>query len=120
MSEMIEVHDKHDYVLVEFVGEFNVEAAKQTIDRAVQACAEYGQPAVLLDCRKMTGSLSIMDRFQVAVYGQTSIGKIARLALVRRPDADPPDRFVETVAVNRGINLKLFTDIEQAIEWLRS
>jgi hypothetical protein len=29
-----------------------------------------------------------------------------------------PDNFVENVAVNRGINLKLFTDVDKAIVWL--
>lgn len=31
-----------------------------------------------------------------------------------------PDNFVENVAVNRGINLKIFTDLEKAIDWLKT
>lgn len=30
-----------------------------------------------------------------------------------------PDNFVENVAVNRGINLKIFTDANEAIDWLK-
>jgi hypothetical protein len=29
-------------------------------------------------------------------------------------------RFFETTAINRGFSIRLFTDLDQAITWLRS
>lgn len=116
----LKIVDKGSYILVEFFGEFSVEAGKRCVDRMVQACVEYDRTAVLLDCRKMTGNLRIMDRFEVMVYGQATRGKIARVALVNRPEDTLPDGFSENVGVNRGVNLRIFTHIDKASEWLRS
>ena len=60
-----------------------------------------------------------MDRYQTAIYGQHMIGKVSKLALVRPLAMFGADRFMETVAVNRGINLKLFEDLDEAIAWLK-
>lgn len=43
---------------------------------------------------------------------------IAKLAMLNRPDVILPDNFVENVAVNRGANVKVFTDLENAVRWL--
>ena len=120
MSEVLDIHKKHDYILVGFIGEFNLEAGKRTVDSMIEACFEHDLFAVLLDCRSMTGNLSIMDRYRLVVYGQRMLGKVNRVALVGRQEAVLPDRFAETVAVNRGINLKVFIDMDQAVDWLKA
>ena len=72
-----------------------------------------------LDCRNMTGEIKIFESFNVAEYGVKMIGIISKTALVGREDQMLPDNFVENVAVNRGVNLKIFTEIEKAIDWLK-
>ncbi len=42
------------------------------------------------------------------------IGKVSKLALVGDIKMVLPDRFAETVAVNRGINLKVFGLLNQS------
>jgi hypothetical protein len=118
--ETLEVHDEHGYLNVAFIGEFSLEAAKRTIDRIFQDCSDPERSRVLLDLRKMTGKLSIMDRFQSVIYGQKLIGKVVKLALVAPREAILPDLFAETVAVNRGINMKVLTDVKAALRWLKS
>ena len=120
MAEVLEIQDKQDYIYASFIGLFELEASKRMIDQITQACSMYDRSAVLLDCRSMTGSLPYLDRYQVAVYGQRMIGKVLRLALVRRQEAGPPDLFTEMVARNRGINLKIFADFEEALVWLKA
>ena len=55
----------------------------------------------------------------VAQYGVKMIRVLSKKALVVREDQMFPDNFVENVAVNRGVNLKLFTNVEEAIDWLK-
>jgi hypothetical protein len=119
-SEILEIQDKKDYLLVSFIGEFNLDAGQRTIDRVLEACIQYNLSKVLLDCRRMTGPLSITDRFLVVDYGQVMLGKVLAMVIVGRPDQILPNRFEETVAMNRGINLRVFDDIELAIEYLMS
>jgi hypothetical protein len=39
-------------------------------------------------------------------------------AIVDKPQSAAREWFLETVAVNRGLNLRMFTDIEEARAWL--
>ncbi len=119
MIKNLKIIQKKGYILFNFTGEFSQEAGKQCIDAMVEVCSQSQISRALLDCRNMTGEIEIMDSFMVAKYGVKMIGSISKFALVGREDQMFPDNFVENVAVNRGINLKLFTDIEKAIDWLK-
>ena len=117
-SELLSIQDKGSYLLVEFFGEFSVESGKFCVDRMAEACEKYRHSKVLLDCRKMTGYMPVFDRFEVAVYGTTKRQQLGRLALLNREDVMLPDNFVENVAVNRGLNMSIFTDFSLAETWL--
>jgi hypothetical protein len=117
-QEPLSITDTGSFLLVEFFGKFSVEAGKQCVDRMAEACVKHGRPKVLLDCRRMTGVMSVLHRFQVAEYGATKASQLGRLALLNRKDVVLPDNFVENVAVNRGMNMKIFTDFDEAVLWL--
>lgn len=114
----LSVTDEGAYVLAEFSGEFSVDAGRRCLDAVVAACSEWERSVVLFDFRKMSGRLTISDRFEVMAYGQTTRGTISRMALVNRPVDILLDSFAENVAVNRGVNLRVFSDIDRAIAWL--
>jgi len=116
--EPVSIIDKGAYLLVEFLGEFSVEAGKQCVDKMAEACEKHRRLEVLLDCRRMTGNMSVFDRFQVAEYGATKRRQIPRLAILNREDVVLPDKFVENVSVNRGFVVKIFTDLDEAELWL--
>jgi hypothetical protein len=118
MASSLTIVDSGEYLLAEFSGEFSIEAAKHCIDSMKNASIEKHQSKVLLDCRKMSGPMPITDRFVVAAYAATTRTAIAKLAMLNRPDVILPDNFVENVAVNRGANVKVFTDFEKAVRWL--
>jgi hypothetical protein len=116
--EPVTAVDKGTYVLVEFSGAFSLEAGKRCVDEMDAACEEYGRPKVLLDCRGLTGNMDVFDRFKVTVYGTSHPRHFRRLALLALEEMLLHDRFVENVAVNRGMDLKIFTDIHEAEQWL--
>jgi hypothetical protein len=118
MSYNVKITDQGEYLLVEYSGDFSVGAGKQSIDAMVDAAREKDRSKVLFDCREIRGSLPIIDRFEVAAYAAKTRKVIARLAMLTRPDVVLPDNFVENVAVNRGANVKVFTDSESALRWL--
>ena len=117
--EGLKIIEKEAYVRFDYTGEFSQAAGKQCIDTMVEACRQLQIRQALLDCRKMTGEIQILESFMVAQYGGKMRGFIAKTALVGREDQMFPDNFVENVAVNRGVNLKIFTDIEEAKDWLK-
>ena len=117
-EEPLSIIDKGTYLLVEFFGEFSVDAGKRCVDRMVEACKQHGRSKVLLDCRRMTGRMPVIDRFDVAAYGAGKREQLRRFALLNREDVVLPDNFVRNVAVNRGLDMKVFTDFEEAERWL--
>ena len=117
-QEPLNIADRGSFLLVEFFGKFSVEAGRQCIDRMVEASVKHGRPKVLLDCRRMTGVMQVLDRFEVAEYGAATCYQLHQVALLGNKDMVLPDKFVENVAVNRGMNLKIFTDFDEAVLWL--
>ncbi len=119
MAETIEVFDEPDFVLATYRGPFSVNGAQEAINRVLQSISGKGPRPVLIDCREMTGSLSVVDRYHTVLYGRKMRGRVSRLAIVRPRERRNADRFVETAAQNRGMAVRLFVDIEDAIAWLK-
>ena len=120
MLESVVIHNKQDFILAEYCGPFTLNGAEGTIDRILESMSTAIARPVLVDCRQMTGNLSLVDRFQTVLYGRRMIGRVSKLAIVRSLERQSADRFVETVAWNRGVRVQLFADIDEAIAWLKS
>ena len=119
MIEGIRIIQEEAYIRFDYTGEFSEIMGKQCIDAMVEACSQVQISKALLDCRNMTGEIQMFSSFMVAEYGVKMIGIISKTALVGREDQMLHNNFVENVAVNRGVNLKIFTDADEAIDWLK-
>ena len=119
MIEGLKIIQKETYIHFDFTGDFSEVMGKQCIDAMIEACSQVQLSKALLDCRNMTGEIQIFDSFMVVKYAVKMRGIISQTALVGREDQMFPDNFVENVAVNRGVNLKIFTDADEAIDWLK-
>ena len=82
-------------------------------------CSHRKAGRALADARRMTGDLSITEWHALGTAFETSWPGV-RLAIVDRADRLLPDRFLQTTARNRGINVLVFDDPKPALDWLRS
>ena len=92
-------------------------AAAQT---AVE-CRVRGIQRFLIDVRGMRGALDTLEAYEVAghdLLAQDGIRELVRVAVLDRHENIVRVRFFETVAVNRGLDLKVFDDEAQAMRWL--
>jgi hypothetical protein len=119
MSQRLKIVNVEDRLHITFSGPFSVEAGKKSIDAMVAACKREGSTKVLFDCRPMTGVLQVLDRFDMGEYGASTIPHFVKVAMLGREDQILPDKFFETVARNRGLLLAVFSEIDEAIAWLR-
>ena len=55
---------------------------------------------------------------EVAQYRKRGMSAATRFAYVLKEPVLDPDRFGETVAVNRWMRLKVFDNLKEALEWL--
>jgi len=115
-----------DYLLMIYQGTYKASLADQFTDQVLEVCLQHQPTKVLIDLRQVNGGMKTMDRFVVATFAATKYigaritGKIpgCRYAIVGSPPLVDSNKFEETVAVNRGVAVKVTTEMKEAIDWL--
>lgn len=74
---------------------------------------------VLCDERELIYSLGTFDSFESAKYISELAPDIAKVAIVCRPENIEDADFWETVAVNRGLHVRVFKTLAEAESWLK-
>ncbi len=126
MSMFLSIIPEADVLRVIAAGEFSLEEAEMTYLNVINAVAEHKSEKVLFDGREITGEPEAMERFY---YGKFAAEKCQsflynrgcrapQFAYVLREPVLDPGRFGETVAVNRGMIVKAFDNLDGAHEWL--
>jgi hypothetical protein len=86
------------------------------------ACLEKNLKKVLIDVLALKGRLSIMDAYDIPTKHFSEIrdrNVISRRAIVDLKEFEDSYRFFENVAVNRRFVLRIFSDTNEAIAWLK-
>ena len=126
MSMLLEIRAESDLLNVDAMGKFSLKEAKRTFLEMLEAIALHKTEKVLFDGRKLTGKPETMERFYygefaaqtVADFAERGVSRATRFAYVLREPVLDPQRFGETVAVNRGMLVKAFNNPEDALQWL--
>ena len=127
MTMILTTSAEPDFLRAVIRGEFSSEEAERTFIEIMDAVTQHKSDKVLLDGRDVTGEPTTMQRFY---YGEFAAATVARYSKESRkpgpkfayvlvePVLDPA-RFGEVVAVNRGMNIKVFENLAQALGWLK-
>src|SRR5829696_5884673 len=105
-------------------GDFVLEEAKHTFLEVAEAVAENKSEKVLFDGRSIRGNPSVIERFYYGEFtadslrGSQAIASLPRFAYILHEPVLDPLRLGETVATNRGMNVRAFDNREEAIQWL--
>ncbi|MHC4618605.1 MAG: hypothetical protein ACYTEQ_12735 [Planctomycetota bacterium] len=119
MSLNITIRHELDYLYVEFYGPYNLQDALKFKDQILSICRNQGLKRVLCDTRNMEGNIPVLDRFTFGKALADSAPHGLKLALLGSSMQVLPDKFLENVAVTRGVNIRLSTDINELLEWLQ-
>jgi hypothetical protein len=84
----------------------------------VFAAIEAGVTRVLCDESELDYRLGTLDTFRAAEFISAHAPSIAKVAIVCNPHQFADARFFEDVAVNRGLALRVCTDLAAASHWL--
>lgn len=109
-----------------YSGEFLLEEAKSSFLQILEALDRHKVQKVIVDGRALTGAPSGTERFSyskfVAEEVKTLVDRtrcpVPQFAYVLLPPVLDPQRFGENVAVNRGMFVKTFDDLDDGLEWL--
>jgi hypothetical protein len=117
--EFFEQVDKRGYYRP--VGDVTFEQAVALVADAMVYARENGMSELLANVRGLRApysSLTIFDRYAMAVRWADSAGTGLRVVLVTRPEMMDPDKIGLLMAQNRGISGEVFTDEADALAWL--
>jgi len=126
MSMMVTMRPEQGWLDVEATGQLSLPQAKRTFLEMLGTVERYGVGKVLLDGRGLTGKPKVMDRFYYGEFAANAVLKQATRAgipapqfayVLREPGLDP-QRFGQTVAINRGMRVKVFDNLGDARVWL--
>ena len=108
-------------------GPFSLSEAKRTFLDVLHVAEELRLGKVLFDGRQVTGNPAIIERFYYGEFVAEEVKKLIdrnwpgeppQFAYVLREPILDPLRLGETVAVNRGVNIRAFESREEAVVWL--
>jgi hypothetical protein len=124
---ILETRAEPGFLHAEVAGNFSLEEAKRTFQEILEAVARHRVEKVLFDGRKLIGNPTTMERFYYGEFVAKSVARLRDLGMspatqfayvLTEPILDPR-RFGEIVAVNRGMFVKAFDNLEDALGWLR-
>ncbi|MBN1264337.1 MAG: hypothetical protein JXA25_02510 [Anaerolineales bacterium] len=121
MSYTIKVSESGKYIEMKVVGNIdNLKAVQYNIEAHALA-RENGINKHLVDVRDAVNTDTVTNNYNFAYKDmpQADIDLSATVATVVSPDDHSHD-FMETVSRNSGMNVRLFTDIDEAIAYLES
>jgi hypothetical protein len=122
MSYQLHIQEHPGYLHFQVTGENTVEAVRGYFHEIWHTCAERGCHAILIE-ENLTGpGLKLGEIFNIVSAGsERPVAHLFKLAYV---DTNPEHSaksmgFAETVARNRGIDVRVFSAVQEAKDWLR-
>ena len=115
-----QIEPREKYLFVKVEGGFSLQEAPALFNQVEAEAARLQRPLLMFDVTEITGEINILARFEMAEDLARRTASIRRLAMFCRPDQILPDRFMQTVARNRGLLGRPFTDFSEAETWLLS
>ena len=111
-------NEQNQFLQTKISGELNLETLPGFGTDLVEELGKYGCDKVLHDCREAKLEFTMSDYFEIPkIVRQRDLRLGIRRAIVYQNDAEKWT-FYETIAANRGENVRVFTSFEKAKEWL--
>jgi len=118
MSYQLTIEQRPGYVHTKAVGERTPENALRFLRDSYNACVNSGRTALLLEMQLSGPPLSTTSIFDVISDRVADGLKLRKIAYVDGAPQLEQAYFAETVAMNRGVNVRLFLDVTAAASWL--
>ncbi len=129
MGMSLTINSEPEFLRATVKGDFSLEEGKKIMLEIMNAAARHKDEKVLIDGRELRGNPKTIHRFYLGKLAAQIVLKcvqkggqchVPQLAYVLETPVLDPRRFGETVAVNRGVFVKVFDNIDDALEWLGS
>jgi hypothetical protein len=118
MSYTLRQFEEEKYIELYYYGEFTISELENSKIDGNEVLSRNGWHRVLVDVTTAHAYPATVDYFDFASgLTQDAPGNI-RLALVVKEERKEIGKFFENVAVNRGLDVRCFTDRDEGLKWL--
>jgi len=116
----VDYHTEKSILVITLVGDLLKQDALRVQREASKRQKENGTRGILIDARLARSRLSTIDRFEFYSSFQEVYSSGTKHAVVYSPGNHDLSEitFAENVTFNRGVCLKMFTDIDEARDWM--
>ena len=121
MTFGLEMRPEGTYLYVCATGERTTDNIAAAAQQIITACVEHRLDAALVDIREFEGRISVVDSFMIPVSlfpSLKQLGTLNRVAILDTKERGERARFFETVARKGGYNVRAFSRLQCAIDWL--
>jgi len=119
VSYQLTIEERPAYVYARADGDLTPTNALRFLEEAYAACVRTERSLLLLDMQLHGPDLNTTNVYEVISQRVADGSKLRKIAYVpfQRGDRSMA-HFAETVAVNRGVNVRLFESVAAAERWL--
>lgn len=116
----LKMENQAGYLEAHITGKRTRETVSVLTGEIARTCFESQCSRILVDARGFEGFLGVFDSYHIVTQDFPKLrGRgIQKVAFIDREVPGMRGWFFETVAVNRGFNLRVFADRKPALEWL--
>jgi hypothetical protein len=118
MSFKIQMVQMPGYLAARFIGAGVPGEASGEFESIAEHCELTMNDKLLIDTTGYDVKASAIDRFFLGTSSQIFACHRIKVAFVSRPEQIDPQKFGVLVARNRGVTVEVFTDFQDAEEWL--
>ena len=126
MQYSITYNDEKQFILITLVGEIDIPTMQTAIEEAGQVIIAHQCNRIIGDFRETLFSVGTMDilhlyEFWIKTLKTNHISPTeSKRAIYINQDQKTWEKFhfFETISVNRNSRVKIFFDLEKAIEWI--
>ena len=114
----ITIEDRDDYLKIVVCGAASLEKVLTAIDEADKIFHDNPFSEILYDFRTMHGGFRAIDKIRIGLYAARFSQYAIKVALLYQPEHVQTLRFLEIYLQDRGIQFRLFSNEDQALQWL--
>jgi hypothetical protein len=114
----LEPRDGYLYVQLDPGFEMTAESTSGVWIAICEACRERGLRRALAEGDNVTRRLTPMESFDIAGLAGRLLPGLSVACVFRGYVADAQSEFFRTAAMNRGVRMEFFQDLNSALRWL--
>jgi hypothetical protein len=118
MNVQLQIDEIPGYLRARFIGAGATEEIERQFESLAKKCKSTKKNRLLLDFTEVPADISLVDGYELGKKTLVFAQYKCKVAAVCTPEHHDSTCFLGTVAQNRWVDLRVFTNVEDALGWL--